>query len=84
MTRFWANGEPIAVSSDAKRQPVMIHWQGRRERVADILSRWRVDEDWWRTRIWREYLLLVTESGRLLLIYCDLLADRWYVQRLYD
>jgi hypothetical protein len=84
MTRFWADGTPVTVTCADDRRPAWITWQHRRERVIDILGRWRVDEGWWRARVWREYLVLVTERGRLLLIYRDLLDDRWYVQRLYD
>lgn len=84
MTRFWPDGAPITVTCVDERRPAWIIWQRRRERVTDMLGRWRVDEGWWRARVWREYMLIATEGGRLLLIYCDLLDGRWYVQRLYD
>jgi hypothetical protein len=84
MTRFWPAGEPIAVACTQERQPTVVTLQRQRERVTQVLARWRVDEGWWRQRIWREYIALVTDQGRLLLIYHDLLTDCWYLQRLYD
>ena len=49
-----------------------------------IAKRWRVDVDWWRVRVWREYFKLATGTGLLVVIYRDLLSGGWYLQRLYD
>jgi hypothetical protein len=47
------------------------HLQNR----AHALDRWRV---------WREYFRLATRTGLLVVVYHDLLEDRWYLQRVYD
>ncbi|MCB0209356.1 MAG: hypothetical protein KDJ52_08505 [Anaerolineae bacterium] len=49
-----------------------------------VAKRWRVDQDWWRGRIWREYFKLTTKTGLLVIIYRDLLTGEWFLQRLYD
>jgi hypothetical protein len=48
------------------------------------MRRWRIDVDWWRGRVWREYFKLVTRTGLLVEVYHDLVGGQWYVQRLYD
>ncbi|UCC89485.1 MAG: hypothetical protein JSV81_09280 [Anaerolineales bacterium] len=84
MTRLWAEGEPIDVVSDATQTPCTLIWQGQSHQVHGIAKRWRVDMDWWRGRIWREYFKLTTHTGLLVIVYRDVLTGRWYLQRLYD
>ncbi|MEA3459622.1 MAG: hypothetical protein U9R11_02940, partial [Chloroflexota bacterium] len=64
--------------------PRSFEWRGRTHPVKEMCRRWRVDEGWWRSRIWREYFKLVTATGLLVVIYRDKLTDRWYLSRLYD
>jgi hypothetical protein len=81
---LWPQGEPIAVVSDAAQTPRAFTWQGQAHRVQGIAKRWRVDIDWWRGRVWREYFKLTTHTGLLVVLYRDVLTGRWYLQRLYD
>ena len=84
MTHLWPRGTPIVVVFDQTYTPQRFIWQGRRHRVQQITKRWRVDQDWWQRRIWREYFKLSTATGLLVVIYRDLLTGQWYLQRLYD
>jgi hypothetical protein len=84
MTRFWPAGLPITVEMDALAAPTRFSWQGTTHTVEQITKRWRVDQSWWRRRVCREYFLLRTESGLLVILYRDLLGGEWYLQRLYD
>jgi hypothetical protein len=84
MTRLWPKGQPIDVVSDEDETPRAFEWEGRTHRVTGISKRWRVDTGWWRLRVWREHFKLETDTGLLVIIYRDLLADEWYLQRLYD
>ena len=84
MTHLWPQGEPITVQSDPLLTPQVFTWQGRRHPVRQIAKRWRVDQEWWQGRIWREYFKLTTGTGLLVVIYRDLLTSAWYLQRLYD
>ena len=49
-----------------------------------IVKRWRVDSGWWERRQCREYIKLITTDGQLMIVYQDLLAQTWWLQRLYD
>ena len=84
MTYLWPKGSPITVVFDGMYAPQRFTWQGRTHQVKQITKRWRVDQDLWQHRVWREYFKLLTSSGLLVIIYRDLLTGQWYLQRLYD
>ncbi len=83
MTHLWPEGERIEVECDGE-SPCSFTWRGYVHSVQGIAKRWRVDEGWWRQRIWRECFKLHTSTGLLVIIYRDLLTGHWYLQRLYD
>lgn len=84
MTHLWPEGELIEVRCDGPENPYAFTWRGTLHSVEGIAKRWRVDVDWWRMHIWREYFKLYTHSGLLVILYHDLLTGEWYLQRLYD
>ena len=84
MTRLWAIGIPITVQSDSLLIPQSFIWQDSTHRIQKVAKRWRIDQEWWEQRVWREYFKLTTQSGLLIIIYRDLLTGQWYLQRLYD
>jgi hypothetical protein len=84
MTFTWPEGEPIAVEMDILGTPLHFVWAEVTHPVARVLSRWRLDEEWWRTRIWREYFKLYTSNGLLVVIYRDFMNNQWFLQSLYD
>jgi hypothetical protein len=67
-----------------RRTPRRLHLARQTHTVQGIAKRWRVDVEWWRKRIWREYFKLYTHTGLLVVLYRDLLTGQWYLQRLYD
>jgi hypothetical protein len=84
MTYLWAGGDPIQVEVDERWGPVRFVWRARAHPVSEVTNRWRVDEEWWNRRIWREYFKLVTTTGLLVIVFRDLMTGEWYLQRLYD
>ena len=84
MTRFWNKGAPITMQTTPNGDPTRFTWDNQSHQVTAITRRWRVDTDWWRSRIWRAYFKLSTNTGLLLIVYCDLGDGQWYVQRMYD
>ncbi len=69
---------------DGDGRPLALRRRGwsRPRAVARIQDRWRIDDEWWRTRpISRLYHLLLLEDGTLLTIYHDLVTDTWFEQR---
>jgi len=84
MTRLWPEGIPITVLAKDSGEPEGFTWQDQTHTVKEITKQWRIDLDWWREQVWRDYFKLVTQTGLLVVIYHDLQAGRWYLQRLYD
>jgi hypothetical protein len=72
---------PLAVETDACGDPVLVVRRGRRLRVAALLDRWRIDDEWWRTPIARLYHALALADGRTLIVFHDLIGGGWYEQR---
>lgn len=83
MTYLWIPALPIAMQTDEARL-VSFMWEGRRHRVRRVARRWRVDVEWWRGRVWRDYYKLLTDTGLLVIVFHDLLDGRWYLQQLFD
>jgi hypothetical protein len=84
MTYLWTEGESIVVSRTLDDVPEAFTWRARTHAVQGVAKRWRVDVDWWRRRIWREYYKLYTRSGLLVIVYQDLVTGEWFLQRLFD
>ena len=82
MTRLLHAHPAIEPELDADGALVAIRWAGRREPV-EVCNRWRVDENWWREPIARDYFKVVGTRW-LALIYYDRVSRSWHLERLYD
>jgi hypothetical protein len=82
VTRLLREHPAIDVELDAAGGPVAIRWAGRREPV-EVCNRWRIEEQWWREPIAREYFKVVGQRW-LALVYLDHAAGTWHLERLYD
>ena len=71
--RLGPDGSPAHLESAAGWQP-----------VSQILDRWRIDCDWWRDRIAREYWRLLLDDELALECYQDHASGDWFIQRIYD
>ena len=72
--------EQVRVQEDSIGMPIAVKTKVR-QAVMAIEDRWRIDDEWWRTEsISRLYYSIVISSGQKMVIYKDLLANRWYRQ----
>jgi hypothetical protein len=72
----------VTVRTDEHGEPTYVRLPGKTaRRVETVRERWRIDDEWWRERISREYLAVVLDDGRMLTLYHDLSDDRWYAQK---
>ena len=67
-----AAGAPVAVTVGKRR--------AHAKRVTAVRERWRIDDEWWRHQLSREYLTVVLEDGRSLTLYMDLVRGGWWIQ----
>jgi hypothetical protein len=82
MTRLLREHPAIDAELDAAGQLVAIRWNGRREPV-EVCNRWRVEEEWWRAPIARDYFKVVGAQW-LALVYLDRVDGTWHLERVYD
>jgi len=70
----------VEVTEDSSGQPIAIKGR-RRQVIAAITDRWRLDDEWWRERpVARLYYAVRLASGPRLVLYKDLTDNRWYEQ----
>ena len=84
MTRLLNHPRQIAVKTNDLGEPVTIHRGNGRERVVSTGRRWRVNENWWRQEVSREYFQIETAGGLVAEVYHDMLSGLWYLHRIYD
>jgi len=53
----------------------------RRQRIAAIEDKWRIDDEWWRKEpVSRLYYAVMLAAGQRLVLYKDLVSGEWYKQ----
>jgi hypothetical protein len=82
VTRLLGHHPAIDVDLDATGQPCRLRWAGTSEQV-EVCNRWRIDEEWWRRPVSRDYYKLAGRS-LLALVYRDLVDGSWHLERVYD
>lgn len=95
MSPFWQDGLPIhgrarggvpinGNESVRSREPVWFTWKHQKHRVTHIGAYWRVHTNWWTDHErWRDYYEVITDTGWLCVLFHDLLADEWRLERVY-
>ena len=77
-------GQPrvAQVRTNERGDPEFVRLPGKTARkVIAIRDRWRIDDEWWRRPISREYRSVVLDDGRVLMLFQDLVAKAWYVHK---
>lgn len=72
----------VTVRTDEFGEPLHVRLPGKPARsVAVVREHWRIDDEWWRQAISREYRTIVLDDGKVITLYHDLHDDAWYVQQ---
>lgn len=71
---------PIRVRTDAHDRPEALWSHGRWTRIEAIRERWRIEDEWWRNPISRDYHIVVLEGGRWMTLYRDRRTGAWHRQ----
>jgi hypothetical protein len=64
--------------------PRRILHRGRWSRVETVLTHWRLQQEWWKRPVERDYFLLRLEGGLICEVFRDAASGRWWLQRMYD
>jgi hypothetical protein len=84
LTKLLPSPAEIEVRLDAGGEPVHLRWRRWRVGLVAVHNHWRVEEDWWRDEVTRDYYKVQTADGTLCVIYRDRREGKWYLQRIYD
>lgn len=84
MTKLLPTPPTIEVETDDAGLPLRLRWRRWQADVEVICNRWRVDDDWWRQSVVRDYYKVRLSDGTLCVIFRDLRANTWHLQRVYD
>lgn len=49
-------------------------------KVESINERWRIDDEWWRQAISRQYFEVMMEGGKRVVLFQDLITGNWFMQ----
>lgn len=76
---------PLNILCDAQAgiataKPHTLVEQGVHRHVLQIQDTWRIDEEWWRAPIKRQYYRVLFDDYSLRTIYHDLVTGQWYAQ----
>ena len=70
------------MEEDEHGQPVAIVLGRGGSEVASIEDRWKVVDEWWRPEpVARMYYQVITDGGRRVTLYRDLVGGGWYRQQ---
>ncbi len=84
MTKLLPSPPVIAVETAADGRPSRLRWRRWLVEVAAICNHWRVEDDWWRQEVARDYYKVRTADGTLCVIFRDRRQGTWHLQRVYD
>jgi hypothetical protein len=71
---------PIRVDAAPDGTPIRVHGRRGPVPVAGIRERWRIEDEWWRVPLARDYVEAILEGGRPVLLFRNREDGRWYLQ----
>ncbi|MEX2530405.1 MAG: hypothetical protein WD960_06485 [Gemmatimonadota bacterium] len=72
----------VEVRTDGEGRPLALRTRRGQplEEISQIRESWRIDDEWWRRPVSREYHQVVLENGKVATLYLDLAEGGWYLQ----
>jgi hypothetical protein len=72
---------PIQVTTDRDGLPRAIVWRERIREVRCVYELWRERKRWWGRPIERDYFRLELHDGQMRIVFRDVQANRWLLER---
>ncbi len=75
--------QPVEVALGNEGLPQAVRNCATAEKIAveTVMEVWRIDDEWWRQPISRQYIEVVLQGGRHLVLYEDLITGDWFMQK---
>jgi hypothetical protein len=74
----------LQVTESENQEPLAILHEGTWRRVEDILSRWRIHQEWWKRPVERDYFRVRLQGGVVCEVFRESTSGCWQLQRVYD
>jgi hypothetical protein len=74
----------VSVRTGAGGAVAAVRLDGRWEELERVAAGWRVETDWWREPVRRDYWRCLLRSGDCVEICRDHASERWSLVRRYD
>ena len=74
----------LQVTESGDHEPVTIRHEETWRRVEDILSHWRIHQEWWKRPVERDYFRVRLTGGIICEVFRDIQSGSWQLQRVYD
>ena len=71
----------VKVLANDSGEPAVVTRNGKSCQVVAILNSWRIDDEWWREEISRNYFQVELKNGPVVTVFHDLITNKWYEQR---
>jgi hypothetical protein len=49
--------------------------------IESVNETWRIDDEWWRQTISRQYFEVTLQEGKRLVLFQDLITGEWFAQQ---
>jgi len=74
----------VEVRVDAAGEPRAVRMHGVWRDVDEVALTWRVETDWWRAPVRRDYMRCLLAGGECIDMYRDIDRGEWALVRRYD
>jgi hypothetical protein len=81
--RLRAVNEPAAVTVEVDEFGLPVtagRPDGQTARIESVNETWRIEDEWWRQIISREYFEVLMEGGKRVVLFKDLITNNWFMQ----
>jgi hypothetical protein len=82
MTELLSGTVQVRVNGDGMPQAMRIG--GAWHDIDEVVLTWRVETDWWREPVRRDYVRCLLKGDECLDVYRDIERDAWFLVRRYD
>lgn len=72
---------PVTVEVDEFGLPTTAgRPDGQTAQIESVNETWRIDDEWWRQIISRQYFEVIMEGGKRMVLFQNLLNGEWFAQ----